>query len=131
MTKQDLEQLSDLKNEIRLLTQEITSCRTQVVSDTVIGSTSSRIDMHAITITGINIQKLDKLGEKLNAKLDKLQELVLDIENGIEEIEDSQTRSIVRLYYRNGLTQEEIGKELGYTQSAVSLKLKKFIEGCE
>jgi RNA polymerase sigma factor (sigma-70 family) len=130
MTKKDLEQLKDMKIEIRLLTQDIERSKRYLVSDSVEGSSPSfPYCKHRIVITGVDMSiHKTKLNKQLEEALENLQKKLFNIENDIEQIDDSQTRNIVRLYYRNGLTQKQIGQELGYDQSIVSRKLKVFID---
>lgn len=52
--------------------------------------------------------------------------LVAEMEAWIEEVPDPEMRTILRLYYRDGLSQREIAKELGYEDSTISHKLKRF-----
>lgn len=129
MKKQDLEQLKSIKQEIKALTDEITDLRTRVVTDSVEGSDPEfPYVKHTIKIVGMDVRGLEALGRKLNCKCCQLQQMLFDTELQIEQMEDSELRTIVRLYYRNGLTQEEIGRELGYSQQRIGQKLNGFFQ---
>ena len=128
MTKIELEQIEKLKGEIKTLQSQISDVQSHIVSDTVTGCTPSRPDKHVIRITGIDTTKSDKLHRKMRIKLEELQELLYDLETWIEELPDPEVRNIMRLYYRNGLTQEEIGRELGYSRQRIGQKLNEFLE---
>ena len=52
--------------------------------------------------------------------------LIREMEEWIEDIDDAEMRTIIRFYYRDGKTQQEIGSILGYDQSIISRKLKLF-----
>ncbi len=47
-------------------------------------------------------------------------------EKFIEGVEDSEMRTILRMYYINGSNQQEIADELHYDQSTISNRLKYF-----
>ena len=50
------------------------------------------------------------------------------MESLLDQITDPQTRDIIRLYYVNGLTQEQIAEELGYDARTIRRKIKIFWE---
>lgn len=79
----------------------------------------------------IEAQLKDSKNEAIHIRLKeatgKLNVELYQAEKYIESIGCPKTRSILRLYFCQGLTQEEIGVELGYSQSAISLKLKPYI----
>ena len=128
MTKADLEQLRSLKVEIKTLSEEIAKAEQSMVMDVVIGSRHEiPYDQKIIVITGLDQGKSMRLREKLSAACRQLQILLEETEEWIESLPDPEMRVILRLYYRNGLTQREIGKELGYDQSVVSRKLNEFM----
>lgn len=68
----------------------------------------------------------NKLKRKLKRKIERLGRLVVKAEKFVETIDDSEMRTILRQYYINGLTQEAIGKKLGYDDSTISKKLDAF-----
>ena len=68
----------------------------------------------------------DQLIKKLIATKKKLQAKIIEAERFIETQTDSELRTILRSYYINGLSQEEIGKLLGYDRSTITKKLKRF-----
>lgn len=129
MTKQELEQIVSLKNEIRLIDQEIKDLESRVVVDTVTGSrTYIPYDKHQIVIKGADVGSTIKLRAKLILKSEELQDLLYDLESWVEQIDDPDMRCIFRLYYRKGLTQEEIGAELGYERSTISRKIQEYLD---
>lgn len=132
MTKKDLEQLRSLKVEIKTLSEEIARAEQSMMMDTVIGSRHEiPYDQKIIVITGLDQRKSMRLREKLSAACRQLQILLEEIEEWIESLPDPEMRVILRLYYRNGLTQREIGAELGYDRSVVSRRLNEFLRECK
>lgn len=56
----------------------------------------------------------------------KLAKRLLEAEKFIEQIEDTEMRTILRMYYINNTSQKEIGELLHYSQTAISTKLRVF-----
>lgn len=63
--------------------------------------------------------------QKIKLRLKQLESVIKNAEEEIDSVEDSELRSILRLYYIEGETQENIGKILHIERSSVSKKLKK------
>lgn len=125
MTKKDLEQLCALPLEIKAIQDNLENL--PVIADSVTGSRPCiPFDKHTITIKGINAKRATKLKVKLSLKLDELQDKVEHMEDWLETIEDSEMRTILRLRYRNGLTQAQIAAKLGYSREGVARKLRVF-----
>lgn len=63
--------------------------------------------------------------QKIKLILKQLESVIKNAEEEIDSVEDPELRSILRLYYIEGETQENIGKILHIERSSVSKKLKK------
>lgn len=63
--------------------------------------------------------------QKVKLRLKQLESVIKNAEEEIDSVEDPELRSILRLYYIEGETQENIGKILYIERSSVSKKLKK------
>lgn len=63
--------------------------------------------------------------QKIKLRLKQLDSVIKNAEEEIDSVEDPELRSILRLYYIEGETQENIGKILHIERSSVSKKLKK------
>lgn len=63
--------------------------------------------------------------QKIKVRLKQLESVIKNAEEEIDSVEDPELRSILRLYYIEGETQENIGKILHIERSSVSKKLKK------
>ena len=64
--------------------------------------------------------------QKIKLRLKQLESVIKNAEEEIDSVDDPELRSILRLYYIEGETQENIGKILHIERSSVSKKLKKF-----
>lgn len=63
--------------------------------------------------------------QKIKLRLKQLESVIKNAEEEIDSVGDPELRSILRLYYIEGETQENIGKILHIERSSVSKKLKK------
>lgn len=63
--------------------------------------------------------------QKIKLRLKQLESVIKNAEEEIDSVEDPELRSILRLYYIEGETQENIGKILHIERSSVSKRLKK------
>lgn len=125
LTKEDLEQLRALPAEIKVIQDSIDNL--PVVTDSVTGSRPHiPFDKHTITIEGIDAKRVRILRRRLKLKCEELQDRIEEMEGWLDGIEDSEIRTILRLRYRNGLTDTQIGDEIGYSRSSVSMKLSRF-----
>jgi DNA-directed RNA polymerase specialized sigma subunit len=130
LNKEQLEQLQYLKLEVKHLQEELKSG--PPTTDSVKGSMDEFPYIeHTIKIYGADESRARKLRAKLEKKLKKLQDLIAEMEEWLDTVDESEMRTILRLTYRNGLTQSEIGAEIGYDRSVVSRKLKVFWENQE
>lgn len=51
---------------------------------------------------------------------------ILRMEKFLERVPDPEMRTILRMYYRDGKSQREIGERLGYDRSMISRKISAF-----
>lgn len=126
MTKQRLEKLRALKQELETLqTRYITMPTHEDVGDTAGDYRTGR--KRIIQLQGVSNKKYTELGEKITSKSDLLADEINALEEFLDKVEDSSMRNILRLYYAEGYTLEEVGMMVGYTASNVSYKIKKFL----
>ena len=69
-----------------------------------------------------------KLRQRLYEKLGRIQAERMMLENWLDSVQDPELRDILRLQYINGLTQEEIADEFGYSVITIKRRLRKFWE---
>ena len=83
-----------------------------------------------ITIDGYGseeyIKAKDRLYNRLARKLIAIQMEREGIEELLDSVDDPEMRVIIRLYYINGLTQEQVAKEVGYSRETIKRRLRKF-----
>lgn len=81
---------------------------------------------HNIVIQGYGSDDFVMLRQKLYDKLSRIRRERQELEGWLDSVGDPEMRDILRLQYINGLTQEEIAEELGYSVITVKRRLKKF-----
>lgn len=79
-------------------------------------------------VIGINPDKYQKRKKKYEQKINTLTSECEEIENFVEEISDSLTRRILRMYYLEGMSQYEISKRVHISQSNISKKISFFLK---
>ena len=126
MTKERLEKMQHLIKEAKHL-QELLhrpARGNELVSDTIKDYRTGY--PHSIVITGYGEWNYPEIQERYYQKLRTIQQEIAFLENFLDNVADPETRDILRLYYVNGLTQEQIADELGYARETVTRKIKKF-----
>ena len=138
MTKEKLEQLTNLRAEIKQLQREIKTIKEQkvyVVKDKVQGSSKEwPYTLGNKVIVGIDVKeenvrelRIIKRSELLARRLQSAEELELEITAFINSIPDSTTRRIFSLRYEQGKTWCEVGKNMGMDHSTVMRKCEKYL----
>ena len=136
MNKDKLRQLRHLKREIELLQDQIANLESEIVTDKVRGSDPEHpYTEKSFYITGFaheeHGRKMKRLKERLQRRLDDLMDLVVEINEFVEEIDDSLLRQIIILRHVNGLTWEQVAAEIGSGTTWNSLRMMhdRFLEG--
>lgn len=124
ITKEDLQHLRGLKVEIESL--RAIKPRPQVVSIFYKDYKTGR----GIPKTDVGLddgeQSALDLATKIARKIREREKLIEAMEDWIEDIADPVERAILRFYYVEGLSQQEIGDRTGYSQPSVSRVLARF-----
>ena len=126
MTRKDMEQCISLRHEIKAIEASMRSPKSSYV-----------VVFYKDYRTGRGIpkakQEVDNGEEErrmmyayLKKTENKLKKRLRDAEKFIASIEDSEMRTILRMYYINGETQKEIGEALHYTRTSISQKINAF-----
>lgn len=88
-----------------------------------------------IVLSGSDVKKDDARQEKIRQLLITLNErkeiflsIELEVGKAVESINDTEMRTIIEDCYVKGMTHKEIADELGYTSSAITKKINRFLE---
>ena len=127
MEKEQLKQLRSLIKEAEHLEEQIRELPFRTGPYVADSAKDYRTGFpRMITIKGYSAEEYYKLRRRLQEKLAANLAEIDEMENWLDGIEDPQLRDILRLQYVNGLTQEEIAEELGYSRAAIAQKVKRF-----
>ena len=129
MTKERLESYRSCKEEIKELQYKLDH----------LGEGDSMIDNVTIfdyktgyprpqSVVGYNYRREERLRILYENQIDKLQKECAETEEWIENIPDSLTRRIFRMYYMDDLGQNKIAKRVHLAQSKVSEKISKYLQ---
>ncbi len=129
MTREKLEQYRSKKEEIAELTYKLKHLGE---GDTMIGN-DVIMDYRSgypvpQSVVGSDQVKYWRLRERYEKRIQQLQQECAEVEQYIEDIPDSLTRRIFRMYYIDGLSQSKIAKKVHITQSEVSKKISIFLK---
>lgn len=128
MTEAELNQYRAIKNEINLLCIKIADLnKMKMTTNKVKGSTQNFRGTDADSYDK-NQEKINDLKLKRERKRAELIEKETQMHDFIYSIPDSQSRQIFILRYMDGLTQMQISRKVHLDQSAVSRKLKTYLD---
>lgn len=115
MTKKELLQYRYLLIEIKELENKIKNYEGKIVTDKVQSSQREfPYTQYELKIQGVEDSiYIKKLREKLFYRIEKCKKLKVDIENFINNIEDSRTRLVFQLRYVEGRSWVYISRQLG------------------
>lgn len=115
MTKKELLQYRYLLIEIKELENKIKNYEGKIVTDKVQSSQREfPYTQYELKIQGVEDSLyIKKLREKLFYRIEKCKKLKVDIENFINNIEDSRTRLVFQLRYVEGRSWVYISRQLG------------------
>ena len=129
MTKERLEAYKSNKEEIRELRYKLDHLGE---GDSLIGNDVIKDYRTGYprpqSVVGYDYDKEDRLRTAYQARIQKLEAECAAVELWIEEIPDSLTRRIFRMYYLEGATQRRIGECLHIERSTVSKKIEAFLK---
>lgn len=129
MTREHLESYKSKKAEIRELDAKIQNI---YKGDSFIGN-STVLDYRTgypvpQSVVGVEQGRLRSTLRRYQKRIELLKQECEDIENWIEDIEDSLTRRIFRMYFVDGLSQEYIAKSTNYSRGRVSQIISNFLK---
>lgn len=80
------------------------------------------------SVVGYDYEKESRLRSTYESRIRKLEAECAEIEQWVEDIPDSLTRRIFRMYYIDGMNQSKIAKKVHLSQSQVSRKIDGFLK---
>ncbi|MBD5480210.1 MAG: hypothetical protein HDR14_13125 [Lachnospiraceae bacterium] len=129
MTRKQLEQYKSKKAEIEELKAYISklgSSESLIGSSTVFDYRSGYPKPQAVV--GVDRAEYWKKKERYEKKIEQLQAECEEAERFVEGIEDSLTRRIFRMYFLDGVRQEDIAAAVYMHRSRISLKISDFFK---
>lgn len=141
MTKENLNEIIDLKREVDLLKQKLHDLNygdsETIVTDKVKGSMSIfPYSARSFTLMGLEqmsaecIRERDNIGKTINDKCHKLFIRINEAFDYIESIDDSELRTILTYRYIDGLNTKDIGECIGWSSRTIERRLKEWAESC-
>lgn len=79
-------------------------------------------------VVGYDFEREARLRDTYQKRIAKLEHQCAEVEKWVEEIPDSLTRRIFRMYYIEGAKQKKIAKAVHLAQSKISEKISKFFK---
>ncbi|MBR9938944.1 DUF1492 domain-containing protein [Lachnospiraceae bacterium Marseille-Q4251] len=127
MTRERLEAYRSNKEEIQELAYKLIHLREDMIDNSVILDGRTGIPRPQAVI-GVDEDLLQKKRRRYQERKEALEKECEDIETYIENITDSLTRRIFRMYYIDGIPQQKVARKVHMSQSAVSRRIDKFFE---
>lgn len=137
MDKNKLNQYRSLQKEIPLLNKKLDRLYEKRENiPTVKGKVKASSKEFPYTETHVSVlmtepKENDKINEQIRiieARLEKAESDVIEIENFISDIQDSTDRLIFELVYLKGTKMKEVGEIVGYTKGRISQKISKVLK---
>lgn len=128
MTREKLESYISMQEEIKELKYKIEHMADNdaLVGNDIINDYRSGFPIPQAVI-GTDQARYFRLKDRYSKRIKQLEHECEEIEEYIENIEDSITRRIFRMYYMDGMPQSKIAKTVHVAQSVVSEKITNFI----
>lgn len=127
MDKEQLKQIRYIKSEIEIIENQIDNIEPTMVTDKVTGSSAHfPYVQRSFTLEGIDTEDCERRTIRLQRKLikrkEKLLELQEEVNNFIDGIEDSLVRQIITLRYIEGLNWYEVSDRIGENSTSESVR---------
>lgn len=79
-------------------------------------------------VVGVDRKRVERMKSRYYDRIRILEEECQDVEDFIEDISDSLTRRIFRMYYVEGLSQKDIAIKINMDRSRISRKISDFLK---
>lgn len=129
MTREQLEEYRSKKDEIAELTYKLQHLGEddEMVGNDVIMDYRKGYPIPQ-SVVGVDWDKYDNAKVRYTNRLGKLKEECDAVEQFVEDIEDSMTRRIFRMYYIDGISQRDVAAAVHLSQTAISKKISDFLK---
>ena len=129
MTREELEEYRSKKEEIAELEYKLKhiSDNDEMVGNDVIMDYRTGYPRPQ-SVVGVDWDKYDNTKARYTSRMGKLQEECDAVEQFVEDIEDSMTRRIFRMYYIDGISQRDVAAAVHLSQTAISKKISEFLK---
>ena len=129
MTREQLEEYRSKKEEIAELTYKLQHLGEddEMVGNDVIMDYRKGYPIPQ-SVVGVDWDKYGNTKARYTNRLGKLTEECDAVEQFIEDIEDSMTRRIFRMYYIDGISQRDVAAAVHLSQTAISKKISDFLK---
>lgn len=80
------------------------------------------------SVVGVDWEKVDRKVERIENKIERLHRECQEVEDFIDNIQESLTRRIFRMCYLEGKSQKEVGRIIHMDKSNISRKIDKYLK---
>lgn len=126
MTRKEMEQCISLRYEIKAIEDSMKSPKSTYVVVFYKDYRTGKGIPKAKQEVDNGESEMKALRKQLLSRRRRLMKTLQVAESFIETIDDSEMRTILRMYYINGDSQKDIGESMHYTQTAISAKIRTF-----
>lgn len=129
MTRQKLDEYRSKKEEIKELQYKLEHLgeNNSIIGNSVINDYRTG-HPRPQAVVGVDWGKMKRLQEKYTQRINTLEKECEEVEQWIEDISDSLTRRIFRMYYLDAMPQRLIGNMINLDQSAVSKRITEYLK---
>ena len=127
MTKERLESYISMKEEISELRDKLDHLAEDTTDCSIINDYRSGFPIPQ-AVVGVDQHSYWRNHKRYTEQIQDLERQCEEIEDYVDNISDSMTRRIFRMYYLEGIKQQKIAKRLHIDQSRISRKIYDFLK---
>lgn len=121
--------LSFLRKEIRKTENAIRRNNGTTIPDIATGSSPEFPYIRTkVKIESVDLTRHDEYVRKLKKRETEYQNLVVELEDWLEDIQDPLLYTIFKLKLKDGLSDKQIGEELGYCRSRITQLINEHLK---
>ena len=125
MKRKDFEKLRMMRQELDTIEERLAKVpRKEYVGDTYGDYRTGHKKVKVIH--GTSSKRHNDLVKRYQQIAEQLKEKIHDTEDELEQIDDPVIRDIFRLYYQDGLSEEEVADRKGYSRPRISQLINDF-----